>query len=99
MSKYFFHLTTAHDTPDDQGTELNGLDEARWYAVKMIAEVLCNSPEQYWEVEVYRVTVTDEAGLILFTVEVVSTDAAATTRNTPPAIAKRDYRSSSLSMP
>ena len=43
----------------------------------MIAEVLCTAPERYWEAETYRVTAADERGLTLFTVEIVSTDAAA----------------------
>jgi hypothetical protein len=43
----------------------------------MIADVLCHSPGEYWKAEIYRVTVTDETRLILFTVEVTSIDAAA----------------------
>jgi hypothetical protein len=80
MAKYFFHLTTSHETHDDEGTELDSLQKARCYAVKMIADVLCNSPEEYWEAEVYRVTVTDESRLILFTVEMISMESAATPR-------------------
>ena len=77
MSRFFFHLSTTHDIPDNEGVELDSLDEARCYAVRMIAEVLCTSPERYWETETYRVTAADERGLTLFTVEIVSTDAAA----------------------
>jgi hypothetical protein len=79
MSKYFFHLTSSYDTPDDTGAELDDLDAARCHAVKLIADVLCHSPGEYWKSEIYRVTVTDENRLILFTVEMVSIDAAATT--------------------
>jgi hypothetical protein len=77
MPRYFFHLTSSHDVPDDEGAELGNLETARCHAVKMIAEALCEAPNTYWEAEVYRVTVTDETRLILFTVEMVSTDAAA----------------------
>ena len=77
MSRFFFHLSTTHDIPDNEGVELDSLDEARCYAVRMIAEVLCTSPERYWETETYRVTAADARGLTLFTVEIVSTDAAA----------------------
>jgi hypothetical protein len=77
MSRYFFHLTSSYDTPDDTGAELDSLDAARCHAVKLIADVLCGSPGEYWKAEIYRVTVTDESRLILFTVEMVSVDAAA----------------------
>jgi hypothetical protein len=77
MPHFHFHLTTSLETSDDEGVNLDGVAKARCYAVKMIGEVLCNSPEEYWEAEVYRVTVTDARRLILFTVEMISTDAAA----------------------
>ncbi len=77
MSRFHFHLTNTYDIPDTEGVELATLQDARCYAVKMMAEVLCTSPERYWEAEVYRVTAADDRGLTLFTVEIVSTDAAA----------------------
>jgi hypothetical protein len=77
MPRYFFHLTSGHENLDVDGTDLKSLPMARCHAVKMIAEVLCGSPEMYWEHECYRVTVADETGLTLFTVEMSSTDSAA----------------------
>ena len=77
MSRFHFHLTNTKDWHDEEGTELATLHDARCYAVKMMAEVLCTSPERYWESDVYRVTVADDQGLTLFQVEIVSTDAAA----------------------
>jgi hypothetical protein len=58
MSRFHFHLTSTHDLPDADGVELPSLQEARCYAVRMMAEVLCTSPERYWETEYYRVTAT-----------------------------------------
>lgn len=77
MARYFFHLTSTHDTPDTEGAELEHVEAARCHAVKMIADVLCEAPAEYWKAEVYRVTVTDESRLILFTVEMISMDSAA----------------------
>jgi hypothetical protein len=51
MSRYFFHLTRGHEDLDAQGTVLESLPMARCHAVKMIADVLCASPESYWEHE------------------------------------------------
>ena len=81
MERFFFHLTSTHDTPDLEGAELADLEAARCHAVTMIADVLCKNPRAYWEAEIYRVTVTDHNRLILFTVEMISTDA--------PSVAKR----------
>lgn len=75
MSRYHFHLTSDRETFDDEGVDLASLHDARCYAVRMIAEVLCNAPERYWETEQYRVTVSDPKGLTLFSVELVSADA------------------------
>ena len=66
-----------NEVPDPEGVELATLNDARCYAVKMMAEVLCTAPERYWEAEMYRITAADDSGLTLFTVEIVSTDAAA----------------------
>lgn len=77
MSRYHFHLTCDQESRDDEGVELPTLFDARCYAVKMMAEVLCTSPERYWENDCYRVTVADGAGLTLFIVEIRSTDSAA----------------------
>ena len=77
MPAYYFHLQSGRETRDEAGTELASLHDARCHAVQMIAEMLCNSPERYWEHEEYRVTVSDQTGLTLFTVEMVSTDSAA----------------------
>jgi hypothetical protein len=49
MPRYFFNLTSSYDTPDDTGAELDNLDAARCHAVKMIADVLCESPGEYWK--------------------------------------------------
>ena len=77
MSRYHFHLLNTQPIPDTEGVELDTLHDARCYAIKMMAEVLCTSPERYWETECYRITAADDRGLTLFTVEIVSTDAAA----------------------
>jgi hypothetical protein len=77
MPRYYFHLTSGHENLDKEGLDLASLPMARCRAVTMIAEVLCGSPESYWEHECYRVTVADETGLTLFSVEMNSTDSPA----------------------
>jgi hypothetical protein len=77
MERYFFHLTSSHDIRDDEGSDHASIDAAKCHAVKLIADVLCKTPEDYWIAELYRVTVSDVKHLILFTVEMMSVDSAA----------------------
>ena len=77
MPAFFFHLENGDHTRDEVGTDLATLHDARCHAVRMMAEVLCNAPERYWEHEEYKVTVEDISGLLLFTVEISSTDSPA----------------------
>jgi hypothetical protein len=77
MSRFFFHLTHSEDARDEAGVELEGVHQAKCHAVKMIADALCETPEKFWETETYRVTVTDARGLLLLSVEMVSTLAPA----------------------
>ena len=34
MSRFFFHLSTSQDIPDNEGVELDSLEDARCYAVR-----------------------------------------------------------------
>jgi hypothetical protein len=77
MPRYYFHLTHSEDIRDQAGVELGGLHEAKCHAVKMIADVLCQTPEKFWETETYRVTVSDARGLLLLDVEMIATLAPA----------------------
>jgi hypothetical protein len=72
MSRYFFHLTHSEEIRDEAGVELASLQEAKCHAVKMIADVLCEHPNKFWHAETYRVTVSDSAGLVLLSVEMIS---------------------------
>jgi hypothetical protein len=74
MPRYHFHVTRGHEVPDQEGTDLASLPMARCHAVKLMADVLCGSPEAYWEHENFQVVVTDETWMTLFTVEMNSTD-------------------------
>jgi hypothetical protein len=77
LPRYFFHLAGAVEVPDDEGSELADLEAAKCEAVQLIAQTLCDQPRSFWEADAYRVTTTDENGLILFTVEMIATLSAA----------------------
>ena len=78
MERFFFHLDDGSGEPHDlDGIELENVEAARCQAVELIAETLCNSPKTFWDADSYRVTVTDAAGLTLFSVEMIATLAPA----------------------
>jgi uncharacterized protein DUF6894 len=77
LNRFYFHLTHSEDIRDDKGVELASAHDAKCHAVKMIADLLCKTPEKFWETETFRVTVSDAEGLLLLNVEMIATLAPA----------------------
>jgi hypothetical protein len=77
LERYFFHLEDGRLIDDQDGTELDSLEAAKHEAVQLIGQTLCHEPSKFWSAETYRVSVADEDGLILFTLEMVATLSAA----------------------
>jgi hypothetical protein len=77
VPRYFFHTANGQYVADEQGTELANQGEARVEAVKLVAELLLNVPEQFWETGMLSLCVSNADRLTLFTIDVAATDAAA----------------------
>ena len=75
---YFFNQAGVVYDPDVEGIELASISEARIEAVKFAAKTLRDRPELVWLGDEYRVEVTDENQLSLFTVIAFGVDAPAT---------------------
>lgn len=75
--RYFFNEFDGSYKADDAGLELPSMDDARLEAVRYAGEVLRDHPILIWKGEDFRVEVTDENQLVLFTVLVVGIDAPA----------------------
>jgi hypothetical protein len=75
--RFFFNLAGAVYDPDNEGTELASMADARIEAVKFAGQFLKDQPEVVWLGDELRVEVTDSNQLILFTVIVFGVDAAA----------------------
>lgn len=74
---YHFNL---HDGPGVSGSdevELRDLEEARIEAVRFAASILIDAPEEFWASEEWSLDVTDQAGLILFSICLSSNEAPA----------------------
>ena len=77
--RFFFNQLDGAFKPDDQGIELATIAEARLEAVRYAGEVMRDHPTIVWAGEDFRIQVTDDTQLLLFTVIVVGVDAPAGT--------------------
>lgn len=77
MARYFFNF--GHVT-DDQGVELDTLAEAKCEAVRQAANLICNAAERFWDTGEFKMDVTDENGLVLFTLVMAGIEAPAINR-------------------
>jgi hypothetical protein len=80
VARYYFH--TNHPAQqdlqdDDEGFEFPTVHAAKCEAVGYASRLLCDSGEHFWDTGDFDLTVTDDKGLILFTMRVVGTEAPA----------------------
>ena len=78
MPKYFFHIHDGQSFPDEEGTDLANLAAARLEAIQLTGQMLKDDSGAFWNGEDWRVQVTDEAGMTLFTLHFMAVQAAAT---------------------
>lgn len=80
MPRYHFNVHDGSLLPDREGTNLPNLASARMEAVRLAGTLLRDSPESFWDAEEWHLDVSDEAGLLQFTLTFFATDAPATRR-------------------
>lgn len=66
MPRYFFHVEDHLRFPDEDGTFLRDLDAARIEAVRVAGAMLTDHAASFWDKGEWRVVVTDDRQLILF---------------------------------
>lgn len=74
---FFFNQAGAVYDPDLEGVELPKISDARIEAVKFAGETLRDRPELAWLGDEFRIEVTDENQLILFTFIALGVDGPA----------------------
>lgn len=68
MPRFFFHVDDGTFTPDREGTELADRDAAKSEAVSAAGEILNSLDGQFWsDSAAWRMHVTDEEDILLFT--------------------------------
>jgi hypothetical protein len=71
MARFYFNVDDGKEPAvDDLGVELPDLAAARKEAAMFAGEMLKDGPDEFWNVQGWRMAVTDAAGLTLFTIEV-----------------------------
>ena len=69
MARYYFHITDGSEIPDETGTPLNSVEQARQEALKSASELLRDGTDSWSDAE-WSMRVTDEAGAPVFTVRI-----------------------------
>lgn len=77
MPRYHFNVHDGFDLPDPEGSDLPDLRAARIEAVRYAGSLLHDHAVTFWDHDDWRMEVTDEAGLILFSLIFVASDSAA----------------------
>ena len=64
MPRYFFNVKDGKDIPDDEGTELAGVVQARTQAILTAGEMIRSDGATVRNGSDWRMNVTDEAGIV-----------------------------------
>lgn len=70
MARFHFNTSNGRAHLDREGEELRSFADARVEAVKLLAELLKESADSFWSTANFDVTVTDDQGLTLCTLNV-----------------------------
>ena len=73
MQRFFFHIEHGELSRDKEGTLLPGLEQARTAAASLVGELLRDEAHGFWGKPQITVTVEDEHGLVLWTIDTVGT--------------------------
>jgi hypothetical protein len=74
MPRYFFHTNNPDAEKDDEGREFADIATAKREAVRHAGQLLWDVAEHFWDDADVGMTVTDDKGLILFTMQIVGRD-------------------------
>jgi hypothetical protein len=79
VPRFFFHtnLPSERTIQDDEGFVFPSTHAAKCEAVAYAGQLLCDVAEEFWDDADFELTVTDERGLILFTMRMIATEAPA----------------------
>jgi hypothetical protein len=74
LPRYHFHVEDGRSYPDPDGTELASAEAARHEAVRLAGRLLEDHAREFWDTGRWWVKVTDDAGRVLFRLELSAHD-------------------------
>ena len=77
MPRFLFHTNNPLALPDAAEMEFETVRDAKCEAVRYAGQLMCDAAEHFWDEADFEMTVTDEKGMILFTMRVIGTEAPA----------------------
>lgn len=77
MPRFHFNVHDGSDYPDPEGTELPDVEAARKFAIRYFGDMLHAEPCTFWNGQEWKMEVTDEAGLLLFSLHFIGIDSPA----------------------
>jgi len=83
MPRYFFHFGETDAGLDVRGQELDDDNAARIEAVRLLGEMLRDKAGEFWDEQSMKLIITDQAGLILFVLDVSAIEAPAVSGRRP----------------
>jgi hypothetical protein len=84
MPRYFFHIDDGHSSRDSDGYDLLDLETAKCEAIEMAGSIICEAGATFWDRGEWGMTVADSAGLTLFNLQLVGTEAPSIRRHVSP---------------
>jgi hypothetical protein len=84
MPNYHFNISD-DASPDPDGIEIANLATAKCEAIQMAGRIICDAARDFWDRAEWTMTVTDDQGLTLFTLQIVGTEAPSVRMQRPAA--------------
>jgi len=78
MPRYHFNVLDDVSMPDSEGQELTDLASARCEAVKLCGSLIRELDADFWDGEEWKMEVTNDRGLILFSLLFIAVKAPGT---------------------
>ena len=73
MPRFWFEIHDGRSSPDIEGIVLPDLEDAQHEAVRRAGTLMSCHPREFWHYPNWAIDVTDDAGLVLFTLSVSAT--------------------------
>jgi hypothetical protein len=77
MSRYFFQTNNPHVERDQDGVEFCNVAAAKSAAVRFAGQLLSDAADHFWDTAAFEMSVSDEKGLVQFTLRLLGNEAPA----------------------